>query len=53
MNFKPKMIYYITDIWYQEQNQDDYFLLVDMKTACLSISYPHPKLMLKNVVYIK
>jgi len=50
VNFRPSMNAFLLDFWYQEQFDDEEFLCMDMQKACLFVSYPHPKLLLKNKV---
>jgi predicted esterase len=50
INFIPSMKSYAIDVWYQEQFDDEKYLMVDLETSIMKVAYPHPKLLLKNKV---
>jgi hypothetical protein len=50
VNLRPSMQSYIIDLWYQEQFQDDNFLFMSLENAYQMVSYPHPRLILKNQI---
>lgn len=50
INVCPSMKSYIVDVWYQEAFDDDKYLIYEIEEGCRKISYPHPKLLLKNYV---
>lgn len=50
VNLRPGMNSYVVDLWYQEQFEDETFLFLALENAMKSVSYPHPKILLKNIV---
>lgn len=48
INLFPSSKSYIVDVWYQEAFDDDKYLMYEVEEGCRNMSYPHPKLLLKN-----
>lgn len=52
VNLRPRMSSYIVDIWYQEQFENDKFLVMSLDESSKNVSYTHPKLLLKNKIIL-
>ena len=48
VNCRPRMSTFLVDVWYQDALASDDFLAVDVAEAMQTVSYPHPKLLLKS-----
>ncbi len=50
INLRPKMNSILLDLWYQEKYGNEKFLVMEMEIASKLVSYPHPKILLKNKI---
>jgi hypothetical protein len=52
VNLRPSMCSFVVDVWYQEQFNDDRFLMMELVENIRKGVYPHPKLLLKNKIIV-